>query len=61
MDLRRFFNAISRAVVNHDDSVGTAPDHLDWSAGALTKRCAVRNYALLPGLAPIWASDRVFI
>ena len=37
-DLHRFFIAISRAVVNHDGGVGTAPDPLVWSAGALNKR-----------------------
>ena len=35
LSLRRFFIAISRAVVNHDGSDGTAPDPLVWSAGAL--------------------------
>ena len=35
LDLHRFFIAISRAVVNHDDRDGTAPDPLVWSAGAL--------------------------
>ena len=35
LDLHRFFIAISRAVVNHDGGVGTAPDPLVWSAGAL--------------------------
>ena len=34
VDLHRFFIAISRAVVNHDGGVGTAPDPLVWSAGA---------------------------
>ena len=38
LDLHRFFIAISRAVVNHDDRDGTAPDPLVWSAGALPKR-----------------------
>ena len=38
LDLHRFFIAISRAVVNHDGSIGTAPDPLVWSAGALPKR-----------------------
>ena len=38
LDLHRFFNAISRAVVNHDDIGGTAPDPLVWSAGAHPKR-----------------------
>ena len=65
MDLHRFFIAISRAVVNHDDSAGTAPDPLVWSAGALPKRRrldhAVRNYAMLPGPAPIWTSFSVCV
>ena len=34
------FIAISRAVVNHDDSAGTAPDPLVWSAGSLPKKKA---------------------
>ena len=38
LDLRLFFIAISRAVVNHDGRDGTAPDPLVWSAGALPKR-----------------------
>ena len=38
LDLHRFFIAISRAVVNHDDLGGTAPHPLVWSAGALRKR-----------------------
>ena len=38
LDLHRFFIAISRAVVNHDGGIGTAPDPLVWSAGALPKR-----------------------
>ena len=63
MDLHRFFIAVSRAVVNHDDLIGIAPDPLVWSAVALPKRHrlvhAVRNYAMLPGPAPIWASDWV--
>ena len=50
LDLHRFFIAISRAVVNHDGGIGTAPDPLVWSAGALPKRRrlvhAVRDRAL---------------
>ena len=38
LDLHRFFIAIARAVVNHDDLGGTAPHPLVWSAGALRKR-----------------------
>ena len=53
LDLHRFFIAISRAVVNHDGGIGTAPDPLVWSAGALPKRRrlvhAVRDRAFLPG------------
>ena len=62
-ELHRFFIAISRVVVPHDDFVGTAPDPLEWSAGALPKRRklfhAVRSYAMLPGPAFIWTSDCV--
>ena len=36
--LHRFFIAISRAVVNCDDSSGLAPHPLVWSAGGLPKR-----------------------
>ena len=61
LDLHRFFIAISRAVVNHDDLGGTAPDPLVWSAGALRKRRrlvhAVRDRAFLPGPPGIWHSD----
>ena len=63
LDLHRFFIAISRAVVNHDDREGTALDPLVWSAGVLPKRRrldhAVRNDAMLPGPAATWASDWV--
>ena len=37
LDLYRFFMAISRAVVHHDDRDGTAPDPLVWSAGTLPR------------------------
>ena len=57
LDLHRFFIAISRVVVNHDDVGGTALDPLVWPAGAPPKRSrlvrAVRNYARLPGPACI--------
>ena len=60
-DLHRFFIAVSRAVVNHDDRGGTASDPLVWSAGALHKRRrlvhAVRDRAFLPGLPGIWHSE----
>ena len=36
MDLHRFFIAISRTVVNHDGTDGTAPGPLVWSVGALS-------------------------
>ena len=65
LDLHRFFIAISRAVVNHDGGIGTAPDPLVWSAGALPKRRrlvhAVRDRAFLPGPPGIWHSEWVNI
>ena len=55
LDLHRFFIAISRAVVNHDDLGGAA------SAGAPRKRrrlvFAVRDRAFLPGPPRIWHSE----
>ena len=61
LDLHRFFIAIARAVVNHDDLGGSAPDPLVWSAGALRKRRRlvhkVRDRAFLPGPPGIWSSD----
>ena len=61
LDLHRFFIAISRAVVNHDDLGGTAPHPLVWSAGALRKKrrlvVAVRDRAFLPGPPRIWHSE----
>ena len=38
LELQRFFVATSRALVDHEDGGGTAPDPLVWSAGALPKR-----------------------
>ena len=65
LDLHRFFIAISRAVVNHDGGIGTAPDPFVWSAGALSKRRrlvhAVRDRAFLPGPPGLWDSDWVNI
>ena len=65
LDLHRFFIAISRAVVNHDGSDGTAPDPSVWSAGALPKRRrlvhAVRDRAFLLGPPALWDSDWVVI
>ena len=42
--MHRFFIAVSRAVVNCDDSSGLAPHPLVWSAGGLPKR---RRIAML--------------
>ena len=57
--------AISRAVVNCDDSSGLAPHPLVWSAGGLSKRRrivdVVRNVALLPGPFQIWDSEWVCV
>ena len=65
LDLHRFFIAVSRAVVNHDGSPGTALDPLVWSAGAVPKRRrlvhAVRDRAFLPGPPGLWDSDWVNI
>ena len=65
LDLHRFFIAISRAVVNHGGSNGTAPDPLVWSAGACPKRRrlvhAVRDRAFLPGPPGIWDSEWVTV
>ena len=58
--LHRFSVAISRAVVNCDDSSGLAPHPLVWSAGGLPKRRrivdVVRNVALLQGPLDLWDS-----
>ena len=54
--LHRFFIAISRAVVNHDDGAGSVLDPLVWSAGSAPKRrrVAVRNRAFLLGPPDLW-------
>ena len=54
--LHRFFIAISRAVVDHGEGVGTVLDPLVWSAGSAPKRrrIAVRNRAFLPGPPGLW-------
>ena len=61
--LHGFFVAIARAVVNHDDGGGTAPNPLVRSAGSLPKRRrdvdAVRDFAFLPGPVGIWGGDWV--
>ena len=60
-----FFIANSRAVVDHVDREGTAPDPLVWSAGALPKRRrfvhSVLNHAMLPCPAVIWTYGSVFL
>ena len=65
LDLHRFFIAVSRAAVNHDGGIGTAPDPLVWCAGALPKRRrlihAVRDRAFLPEPLALWDSDGVVI
>ena len=65
LDLRLFFIAISRAVVNHDGRDGIAPDPLVWSAGAHPKRRrlvhAIRDRAFLPGPHGIWDSEWVHV
>ena len=65
LDLHRFFIAISRAVVYHDDRDGTAPDPPVWSAGALPMRRrlvhAVRDRAFVPGPPGIWDSEWVYV
>ena len=65
LDLHRFIIAISRAVVNHDGSDGTALDPLVWSAGALPKRRrlvhAVRDRAMLPGPPAIWENEWISV
>ena len=61
LTLHRFFIAVSRAVVNHEDGNGTAPDPLVWSAGALPKRRSVlhamRDSAFLPGPVDLWEAE----
>ena len=61
MSSSSFFVAIARAVVNHDDGDGTAPNPLVWSAGSLPKRKgvldAVRNFAFLPGPVGLWSGE----
>ena len=56
-----FFNAISRAVVNHVDGAGIALNPLVWSVGPLPtwRRLvhAVRDHAFLPGPAGIWDGE----
>ena len=55
--------AIARAVVNHDDGGGTAPNPLVWSNGSLPKRKGVvdvvRNFAFLPGPVGLWSGEWV--
>ena len=60
-DLHRFFNAISRAVVNEDGRGGLAPDPMVWGAGGKKKQKrpieAVRDYAMLPGPRRLWTGS----
>ena len=61
--LHRFFIAISRAVVNHDNGTGTSLDPLVWSAGSAPKRrrVAVRNRAFLPGPPDLWVGSWISV
>ena len=63
--LHRFFIAVSRAVVNCDDSSSLAPHPLVWSAGGLPKRRRiadiVRDVALLPCPLHLWDSGWVSV
>ena len=62
-DTASFFNAISRAVVNHVDGDGTAPDSLVWSVGTPPKKTwlvhAVQDHVVLPGPSIIWEGEWV--
>ena len=58
LDLHRFFIAISRAVVNHDDLGGTAPHPLVCAPRKRRRLVfAVRDRAFLPGPHRIWCSE----
>ena len=64
LDLHRFFIAISRAVVNHDDLGGTAPHPLVWSAGHwlvgdLSLGVGGVSYVELLILYELWAGERL--
>ena len=63
--LHRFFIAVSRALVDCDDSSGLAPHPLVWSAGGLPKgrRIAdvVRDVVLLPGPLHLWDSGWISV
>ena len=62
--MHRFFIAISRAVVNHDDGAGTSIDPLVFSAGSAPKRrqvSAVRNRAFLPGPPDLWVGSWISV
>ena len=65
MLLYRFFIAISRAVVNCDDSSSLAPHPLVWSAGSFPKRRRiidiVRDVALVPGPLHLLGSDWISV
>ena len=65
MLLHRFFIAISRAVVDCDDSSSLARHPLVWSAGCLPKRRRivdiVRDVALVPGTLHLLGSDWISV
>ena len=52
--LHRFFIAISRAVVNHDDGTGTSIDPLVWSAGSAPS-------GFLPGPPDLWVGSWITV
>ena len=60
LELHLFFSAKSRSVVNNEESTGTAPDPLVWSAGSLPSKRrivhAVRNNPMLPAPGHKWDS-----
>ena len=61
--LHRFFIAISRAEVNHDNGTATSLDPLVWSVGSAPKkrRVAVRNRAFLPGPPDLWVGSWISV
>ena len=61
LDLHRLFISISRAVVNHDDRDGTAPDSMVWSAGALPKRHRLVHAVRDRGIPARATSERVHV
>ena len=63
--LHRFFIAVSRAVVNCDDSSGLTPHPLVWSAGGLPEgrriEDVIRDVTLLPGPLHLWDSGWISV